>query len=113
MERLMMLVSDIDFTLLGDEEALYEFTDWYERSRAKLRLVYNSGRFYCSMLQSTLETHLPPPDAFIGGVGTEICFAGDGRRLTNWPEVDGRWNATAIRNILEVYPQLEPQPDEF
>jgi sucrose-6F-phosphate phosphohydrolase len=113
MERLMMLASDIDFTLLGDDEALDEFADWYERSRSYMRLVYNSGRFYRSVLESTRETRLPTPDAFIGGVGTEICFAADGRRLADWPEVDGRWNAAAIRSILEAYPQLEPQPDEF
>jgi mannosylfructose-6-phosphate phosphatase len=113
MERLMLLASDVDFTLLGDDTSLGEFAKWYESTRSFVRLAYNSGRFHASVLQSTQKTRLPLPDAFIGGVGTEIRFPPDGRRLAGWPETSGTWNVSAIRGVLDSYPHLEPQPDEF
>src|SRR5690606_25882668 len=75
MERLNLIVSDLDGTLLGDDGALRCFAAWYDERRADFRLVYSSGRFLDSVRQSIAETYLPEPDAVICGVGTEI-YAG-------------------------------------
>ena len=47
-----LIVSDVDGTLLGDDRALREFTDWLAPRRAQFRLAYNSGRFPDSIRQS-------------------------------------------------------------
>ena len=42
MERLNLLVCDLDGTLLGDIRALDEFAAWYAQARDHFRLAYSS-----------------------------------------------------------------------
>jgi hydroxymethylpyrimidine pyrophosphatase-like HAD family hydrolase len=49
MERLNLLICDLDGTLLGDSRALDEFVAWYELAQVHFRLVYSSGRFIDSV----------------------------------------------------------------
>jgi mannosylfructose-6-phosphate phosphatase len=107
------LVSDVDNTLLGDDEALARFAEWYESRRGSMRLVYNSGRFYSSVVASIDSTALPEPDAVIGGVGTEIRFYPDGRSLEAWPAQFAGYEASAVRECLARFAELAPQPLEL
>lgn len=131
-----LLVSDVDNTLLGDNPSLERFAEWFDQARGSVRLAYNSGRFFESVMQSVSETALPEPDAIIGGVGTDIRVAkGSGTflpnqlrvhgfvagkkvpdpfvRLTDWPELDGQWDHKAVRAVLAAHKELEPQPDHL
>lgn len=110
MERLNLLVCDLDGTLLGDDEALEHFADWYAQARNRFRLVYSSGRFVASMQQSLAASRLPRPDALIGGVGTEIEDLATARRLSTWPPRNLPWNPHAVRAICESCRELTPQP---
>jgi mannosylfructose-6-phosphate phosphatase len=110
MERVNLLVSDLDYTLLGDDRATEQFGHWYRGARDQLRLAYSSGRFCESMAESVRSSGLPEPDALIGGVGTEICLLPLQTRIGGWPpEVDG-WNEAGIRAVLAAYRELKPQP---
>lgn len=113
MENRYLLISDVDGTLLGDDDALAQFSQWYEPRSHQLRLVYNSGRFVNSVMESVASTGLPEPAAIIGGVGTEIrCFASQDR-IGDWPDSAGHWNPQRIRSVLSKYSELELQPEEF
>lgn len=113
MERVNLLVSDVDNTLLGDDAALERFASWFDHARAHVRLAYNSGRFPRSLAQSVRTSGLPRPDAYIGGVGTEIEIVSSGKRLDDWPPLDDCWDPEAIRAVLLAHKELRPQPDHL
>jgi sucrose-6F-phosphate phosphohydrolase len=113
MPRDWLFVSDVDDTLLGDADAVAAFTDWYRDARSSLRLALNSGRFFDSVYASVVEAGLPKPDAFIGGVGTDICFPPHGNRLPGWPPAAGTWNEEVVRQVCAEFEEFELQPAEF
>ena len=109
-----MIVTDLDGTLLGDDEALATFRDWVGGRRDRLRLVYASGRSVAAVCELVAAGRLPEPDAVITGVGTEIHVAGTGgasgwRPWPGWLERFGNWSADHVREALAGYPGLEAQ----
>ncbi|HEY3395910.1 MAG TPA: HAD family hydrolase [Lacipirellulaceae bacterium] len=113
MERLNLLVCDLDGTLLGDDLALDEFAAWYAQARDHFRLAYSSGRFVESVRNSIDYSGLPEPDAVIGGVGTEIYDFSLGRQASMWPPSMLGWNPHIIRDICESSCGLETQPEHL
>jgi sucrose-6F-phosphate phosphohydrolase len=112
MESIRMIVSDLDGTLLGDDDALSRFAQWYSERKGDLCLVYASGRFYSSILEVINSTLLPEPDAVIASVGTNIVLYPENKSLDGWPRCLGRWDADRIREILEATVKMELQPEE-
>lgn len=114
MERLSLIISDLDDTLLGDDAALRRFAAWYEEMRPRFRLAYSSGRFLRSIRRSIAESALPEPDAVICGVGTEIYEHGNEIPIEGWPRTTGEsWNADTVHAVCRGFAELQPQPKEF
>ena len=114
MNRQTLLISDVDYTLLGDDEKLAEFANWYGRNKPHVRLVLTSGRFPESIIESVETTLLPEPDVVVGGVGSEICFFPSRDVVPGWPVCQlEHWDGERVRSILAEFERLEPQPDEF
>lgn len=75
----IMLVSDLDDTMFGDDQASKAFKDFWERD-ARLRgscLVYNTGRALDKWLSLWKEKSwcLAAPDILIASVGTKVYNA--------------------------------------
>lgn len=110
----ILLVSDVDGTLLGDEAATERFAAWCRARGDGLLLVYASGRFFASVVESIRTTSLPRPHAIIGGVGTDIRLYPSGDVLSAWHRsFDSAWNAGRVREVLAGEPGLVAQPAEF
>ncbi len=113
MERMNLLISDLDNTLLGDDRSLEQFAIWYANARARFRLVYSSGRFVESVLDSIDTSMLPEPDAIIGGVGTQIYDVRRATYFAKWPPSVAEWNPHIVQTIGEGFAELRLQPSEF
>jgi sucrose-6F-phosphate phosphohydrolase len=72
----VLVITDLDDTLVGDDEATLNFTEWWRSTGGPAggRLVYNTGRalqLFLELLET--KTHcLPEPDMLISAVGTKI-----------------------------------------
>ena len=113
MERVNLLISDLDGTLLGDERALDGFAAWYDQVKSCVRLAYSSGRFLVSIRESIDAHNLPEPDAIICGVGTEIHDMAARKRLIGWPRLTYRWNPHIVRETCVAHHELQVQPEHL
>lgn len=114
MSKQHLLVSDVDDTLLGDDAALEQFIAWHEQADAPLRIVYASGRFVASIIESIEQAGLPTPEAIIGGVGSEIRRYPEGELFDEWADqMSPNWNAQHLQQVLAGEPDLERQPEKF
>ena len=106
-----LLVTDIDNTLLGDEEAMREFFARLAEYGEGAAFGVATGRRLQSAIEALREHGAPQPDFYITSVGSEIHY---GKELTpddHWSSnIDYRWDAAKIREALRDAPGLKLQP---
>jgi mannosylfructose-6-phosphate phosphatase len=116
MTTIRLFSSDLDGTLLGNTLAVLRFRDFWQSLEPESRplLVYNSGRLIDDMEDIVAEEGLPPPDIYIGGVGTML--SGD------HPDIDSAgflsmlgedFDVTAIDEVMRGIPGIERQPERY
>jgi sucrose-6F-phosphate phosphohydrolase len=107
-----LFVSDVDDTLLGDDEALGRLSAELEQAADHLTVVYNSSR-PCDSLRASLAAvpNLMTPDFLIGGMGTQIEVGETGQRLTSYEQyLQQGWNRQQAAELvagLDVVPHEE------
>lgn len=112
MKKRQLLISDLDDTLLGDDEALRRFATYAAARRDRLELVYATGRFYDTVVDDVSRSSLPAPRAVIGGVGSEMRDFASGEFFDSWRErMSAHWSARRVREILGGEADLEDQPE--
>jgi len=105
----LLLATDLDNTLVGDDQGTVLLNQWVIARRDRLLLVYATGRSYPSAKQLQAERNLLEPDFWITSVGTEIRV--QDRLDAKWMMVQSEgWNRDAIAEHVQNFPLLIPQP---
>ncbi len=111
-----ILVTDLDNTLIGDNDATLNLNEHLLKVRDRFYLFYATGRSFDSVAHLMgffqLLTHqsLLTPDYLIASVGTIIYHR-------SYPElgwqyhIDRNWDRGAIARVLENFPALSLQSD--
>jgi sucrose-phosphate synthase len=108
----ILIISDIDNTLIGSHEALTEFLDWLADHRDRVAFGVATGRVPKRTLKVLERWRVPTPDVMITSVGSEIFYCRS--RLVEDVEwrlhIDHGWNPGELREALDGLPGLELQP---
>jgi sucrose-6F-phosphate phosphohydrolase len=109
-----LFCSDLDGTLLGNQEAIERFNKTWSRLRERPLLCYNSGRLVDNMLRAIQDELLPQPDFLIGGVGTQIYDCRENRPVAEFEKhLQMGWNLARVEKIVESFPGITRQPAEY
>lgn len=110
----MLLITDLDGTLLGDARALDQFGRWLGERRNLVTLVYATGRTVAAVAHAAARRSLPAPDHVIGSVGCEIAEFRNLSHDETWETPNRKgWNVATVRRVAECFGGLAIQPDEF
>lgn len=109
-----LFVTDLDNTLVGDDEALAELNRKLSQHREEYgtKIVYATGRSPILFQQLQSEKQLLEPDALIAAVGTEIYLNGNDTPNTAWSErLSQGWDRDLVVATTAHFADLIPQPD--
>ena len=115
LEMEKLIVSDIDHTLLGDDEALNEFINILKTKDKRACFAVATGRTVESAINVLKENKVPLPDVVISSVGSEIYynFAGDLIYSKGWDaHISNQWNREKLMNLLKQFDYLNLQEEE-
>ncbi|MEG4575034.1 sucrose-phosphate phosphatase [Microcoleus sp. N3A4] len=103
-----LLVTDLDNTLVGDDEATQALNQRLQSKRSQICLVYATGRSHASTCELIAQKQLLAPDYSIAGVGSEIYQ--DGTIDLDWAEyLSQDWDKMAIASLAQQFSQLKSQ----
>jgi sucrose-6F-phosphate phosphohydrolase len=110
-----LFVTDLDHTLVGDDNALKELNQQLSQHRQEYgtKIVYATGRSRSSYHQLKAEKQLLDPDALIASVGTEI-YDDDSHDVPDpaWSEeLSPGWDRELAVATAAHYADLVPQED--
>jgi sucrose-6F-phosphate phosphohydrolase len=109
-----LFVTDLDHTLVGDDQALLELSDRLQQHRQKYgtKIVYATGRSPVLYRQLAAEKNLLQPDALVLSVGTEIYLDGNDSPDPNWSAIlSPGWQRETVLSVTKQFPELVLQPD--
>lgn len=109
-----LLITDLDNTLVGDDEAMAELNRQLEQHRQQYgtQIVYSTGRSLTSYRHLISEKSLLTPDILVSAVGTEIYRAAEGEPDAAWSaKLAEGWNRDVVVSTAAHFADLTPQPD--
>ncbi|MBC8208203.1 MAG: HAD-IIB family hydrolase [Desulfobulbaceae bacterium] len=96
-----IMISDIDYTLIGDDNSLLQLLQLLEESQADLAWGVATGRSLELTLEAMTEYNIPLPDILICSVGTEIYYGPDLRKDKGWQQhISAKWRPELIKETL-------------
>ncbi|MDJ0697146.1 sucrose-phosphate phosphatase [Mastigocoleus sp. MO_188.B34] len=104
-----MFVSDLDNTLVGDDNALVELNQELSRHRQEhgTKIVYATGRSRILYQELQEEKNLLDPDALVVAVGTEMYLDGKNQPDPAWSEkLSPGWDRDLVSSITTDFPEL-------
>lgn len=107
-----IIISDIDNTLLGDDEALHEFIDYLSEVPPNVGFGIATGRRFDDLKDLIEEAGLPQPDMVICAVGTEVYYGKDLTLDGSWRrQINFRWEPGRVYECLDQIDGLYRQPE--
>ncbi len=108
-----LFLTDIDDTLIGDDDALAQFVEWLHEHHHLVGFGVVTGRPLDST-REVFETHnIPHPDIIVSSVGTEIYYGKDLLPDKGWQtHISSRWDREKIKTVLDPLPFLHLQEEE-
>ncbi|MEG4632089.1 sucrose-phosphate phosphatase [Microcoleus sp. AR_TQ3_B6] len=107
-----LLVTDLDNTLVGDDEATQVLNQFLQSKRAQICLVYATGRSHASTRELIAQKQLLAPDYLIAGVGSGIYQDGT-LDLDSAEYLSQARDKIAIASLAEQFSQVKsPSPKE-
>ncbi len=109
-----LFVTDLDNTLVGDDNALKQLYARLHRHRQEdgTKIVYATGRSPILYQELKEEKNLLEPDALILSVGTEIYINGSNTPDAAWSEkLSPGWNREMVVTTATHFSDLVLQPD--
>jgi sucrose-6F-phosphate phosphohydrolase len=103
-----LLVTDLDNTLVGDDEATQILNQFLQSKRSQICLVYATGRSHASTNELIAQKQLLAPDYLIAGVGSEIYQDG-ALDLDLAEDLSQGWEKMAIASLAQQFSQLKSQ----
>ncbi len=109
-----LLITDIDNTLLGDDEALNRLKEIIHAHRNHLGFGVASGRAL-ELVREALESNgISEIDVIIASVGTEIYFGKECLLEKGWASrLRTRWRPERVREALGELPFLRLQTEQY
>lgn len=109
-----LLISDIDNTLLGDDEALGQLREVLERNRGKLGFGIATGRSIEITRDALIEAGITQLDVAVCSVGAEIYYGSDYTPDRGWASrLRSRWQPERIKEALAGLDCLTMQERDF
>jgi sucrose-phosphate synthase len=110
-----LIISDIDYTLLGDDDALIQFNQTLSKISDKIGFGVATGRNIELAFKVIKEKDITMPDLFITSVGAEIYYNHKGELIysTGWDaHISHLWQKDKIVKILSPFDFLQYQEEE-
>ena len=107
------VITDIDNTLIGDEEALPRLLDVLKEKRGEVGFGIATGRTIASAVEVLEENKIPVPDVMITSVGAEIYYGSDLVPDKGWgSHISAKWDRNKIAGLLKEFKFLALQEDK-
>lgn len=107
------LITDIDNTLLGDEQALDELMDIIKTNNRNIGFGVATGRTVQSAIGIFEKNRLIVPDLIISSVGAEMYYRFESFPDKGWQaHISKRWNRDKIKSLLDEFDFLDYQEEE-
>jgi sucrose-phosphate synthase len=105
-------LTDIDDTLIGDDQALAHFLEWLQEHRHLIGFGVVTGRPLESVQEVLEEYTIPHPDIIASSVGTEIYYGKNLLPDKGWQShISSRWQREKLQAVLNTLPFLYIQED--
>lgn len=108
-----LLITDIDNTLVGDDDSLGELLEILSKNRDKIAWGVATGRCQRRVMEALAEHRVPPPDILISSVGTEIYYGSELLQDKGWNQhLSYKWKPKQISETLDRLDFLYEQDEE-
>jgi len=97
-----LIITDIDNTLTGDDEAMREFFQLITDAEDNIGFGIATGRRFDDVVQLMQDYDIPQPEVLIAAVGTEIYYGKHYTPDRRWQKhIDFRWEPERVHQVLD------------